>query len=229
MRYILTVFITGLFFLSGCSSSQNKPSPLDVYWNSKGNTIAYKKYTAPKKLAAGQYVVMGALDKGSREAVTRITIVRKEKNGWVYEAINTDRKGKTSGMQMLIDGIDKVKTKNDLDKLNIAWVKVLDTEGNVEMLDISMLAFTKKLYTSQLEQLVISNQVYEDGGPVTVPAGIFKGTVKVKSEGSFLQKAYIAFFHPDVPINGMVMSTDEKGNVMIELLDYGSNGKGTIE
>ena len=123
MRYILTFFVIGAMFLSGCSSSkkEDKPSPLDSYWTSKDNTIANKKFTAPKKWAAGQYVVMGLLDKGKRESVAKMTIVRKEKTGWVYEVINIDKKGKTTGAQICVEGLDNITSKKDLDNINFIW------------------------------------------------------------------------------------------------------------
>ena len=231
MRYILTVFITGIIFLAGCSSSDKKPSPLDPYWTNKGNTIAYKKFTTPKKWAAGQFVVVGRLDKGAREGVSKTTIVRKEKNGWVYEVINFDKKGKTTGVQICVEGIDLVKSKDDIDKINFIWIKVLDENGNVQQIDAAMMAFMKPVYKSQFDQMGVSDYTFEDGGPVTVPAATFKGTTKCKVEisGLISKKTYTSFFHPDVPVNGLVKSLDENGNVTMELLDFGSNGKAVIE
>jgi hypothetical protein len=43
------------------------------------------------------------------------------------------------------------------------------------------------------------------------------------------KKVYTSFFHPDVPVNGMLKSLDDKGNVVSELLDYGDKGKAVIE
>ena len=232
MRYILNAFIIGSIIVSaGCSSSDKKPSPLDPYWNDKGNTIAYKKFTTPKKWAAGQFVVAGQLDKGKKEGVSKTTIVRKEKTAWVFEVINIDKKGKTTGMQMCIEGMDLIKSKNDIDKLNILWIKVLDDKGEVQLIDGSMMNFFKTIYKSQLEQFAVSDYTFAEGGPVTVPAGTFKGTTVVKggASSSMLKKTYTSFFHPDVPVNGMVKAEDEKGNVIMELLDFGSNGKAVIE
>jgi len=231
MRYILTVFVTGIIFLAGCSSSDKKPSPLDPYWTNKGNTIAYKKFTTPKKWAAGQFIVVGNLDNGKKESISKTTVVRKEKTGWVYEVITINKKGKTTGAQMCVEGIDLVKSKNDIDKINFVWIKVLDENGAVQVIDGSMINLMKPLYKSQFEQFVVSDYTFEDGGAVTVPAGAFKGTTKIKVEisGLMSKKTYTSFFHPDVPVNGLVKSEDEKGNVVSELLDFGSNGKAVIE
>jgi Fe-S cluster assembly iron-binding protein IscA len=231
MKYILTILITGLVLLSGCSSTQNKPSPLDIYWTNKGNTIEYKKFTGVKKWAPGQYVVIGNFDGTKKESVTKITVVRKEKTGWVYETITINKKGKTSGMQILVDGIDDAITKKDKTKISLVWIKVLSEDGSVQLMEGETLGFINALYKSQFDQYIVSNQIFEEGGPVTVPAGTFKGTTSIKSgiNTSFIKKTFGVFMHPDVPVNGMVQARDENGNVVIELLDYGYNGKATIE
>jgi len=228
MRYILTVFILASFFISGCSSSQNKPSPLDKYWGNQEKSFAYKKFTAPKKWAAGQYTVIGVLDKGKKDSVMRTTIVRKEETGWVYEIITINKKGKTSGMQMLIEGFGEAAANKSKYEITLKWIKILGEDGSVQLVEGDMLGFfnsfyRSQFYKSQVDQYAASEQAYEQTGPVTVPAGTFKGTTAIKT-----QKMSI-FMHPEVPVNGMVKATDEKGKTVFELLDFGSNGKATIQ
>ena len=233
MKYVSIFFITGLLFiLPGCSSSQEKSSPLDGYWTDKGKTISHKKFTVPMKWAAGQYNVTGYFENGKKEYVTKTTIVRKEQTGWVYEFIAIDKKGKISGMQALLEGYEDAVANKDKTYINIIWVKMLNDDGTVQKIDGDMVAYFNTVYRYMFDQIVFPKQAFRDGGTLTVPAGTFKGTTMVSGNMDTTlakQKAAGVYFHPDVPINGMLKAVDDKGNVIMELLDFGNNGKAVIE
>ena len=166
----------------------------------------------------------------------RTTIVRKEKAGWVYETINISKKGKTGGMQMLVEGFEEAAANKDKFALNIVWLKILAEDGSIQSIEGDQLAiinsfYRSQIYSQEIEKYAVSDQIYEKSGAVAVPAGTFSGTTAIKTETKSMlgSTKYGIFMHPDVPINGMVQAKDEKGNVLLELLDYGTNGKPTIQ
>jgi len=235
MKYILTVFITGLFFLSGCSSTQQSLL-LDPYWleYEKNNTRTFpnKKFRSAMPYAAGQYIVVGYLKKENRDHIEKQTVVRKDKDCWVYETITIDRKGKTTGTQTL-QGFEYVKKGNSTVKMT--WVKYLREDGTVERIESEVPEIPEE-YKDIFNKFMPSKDkqedkvVFEDGLPVTVQAGIFKGTTiitteKLKQSGKKIPRIYL---YPDVPINGWVKMADENDNVLMELLDFGKNGKPVI-
>jgi hypothetical protein len=232
MKKVLTVFalITALA-LTGCSSSQKKAGPLDGYWQGKGKSVSYKKFTSPMKWAPGHYVVMGNLDDGDRTSVSKITIVRKEQGGWVFESINTDEKGKVTGMQSLIKGYEQAMAKKDPSKISAVWAKVLQEDGTVQLIEKEAMVFFSMGLKASWDKLIISGQSTTKSGAVSVPAGNFAGATAMKTTVTILFSSITStsYFHPDVPVNGMIKSADEDGKVLSELLDYGFNGKAVIK
>ena len=227
--------VTGLLFiLPGCSSQQT--FLLDPYWaeyeKNNSRTFPSKNFRSALPYAAGQYIVFGYLKKVNRDHIEKHTVVRKDKGGWVYETIIIDKKGKTTGSQTL-QGHELVKKGNDTVKMT--WTKYLRDDGTVERIEYEVPEVPEipDEYKDLLNKFMPSKDkpedkvIFIDGQPVTVPAGIFKGTTyitteKIHQSGKKIPKIYL---YPDVPINGMVRMADENDNTLMELLDFGKNGK----
>ena len=180
-------------------------------------------------MAAGQYIVAGHL-RGGRDHIERHTVVRKDKGGWVYETIIIDRSGKTRGSQQL-QGHEFVK--RDGATVKVMWIKTLYDDGTVERQEVEIPDLGE--YADIMGKFMpggskgTQEKAVELQLPVTVPAGIFKGTTvftteKLQKSGKFPK----IYFYPDVPITGMVKMADENDNVLMELIDFGNNGKPTI-
>ena len=228
-----------LFILPGCSSSSKElgPSPLDPYWEAKNRTFPSKKFRSPMGWAAGQYIVVGYLKNGNKDKVEKTTIIRKDKGGWVDEVITTDKKGKITGIQKL-NGFEYVKKGNETVKMT--WMKMLRDDGTVERIEQEIPEMPPEFegYKNMFGKFMPSKQedkiVFVDGLPVTVPAGIFKGTTIITTEKTLQagKKTAKIYMYPDVPINGivkmaygMIKTANEDENVSMELLDFGKNGK----
>lgn len=230
MKNILTVLalITALA-LSGCSSSQKKAGPFDSMIKNGNKTFASKKFTKPMKWAPGQYVVMGTMDDGEIESVTKSTIVRKEAGGWVFETITTNDDNEVTGMQMLIKGMDTAIAKGDTSQIKVIWVKMLQKDGKVEKIEGDALTFYNMILQSTWNNVIISGTKYTAGGAVKVPGGNFAGTTKVHTAVKvvFTTLEGDSYLHPDVPINGVVKSVVKDDST--ELIDFGFNGKAVIQ
>jgi len=230
MKKVLTVFalITALA-LSGCSGSQKKAGPFDSMIKSGNKTLAAKKFTKPMPWAAGQYVVMGTMDDGEIESVTKSLVVRKEAGGWVFETITINDDNETTGMQMLVKGMDTAIAKGNTSQIKVIWVKMLQKDGKVEKIEGDALTFYNMILQSTWNNLIISGAKYTAGGAVKVPAGNFAGTTKVHTAVKvvFTTIEGDSYLHPDVPVNGVVKSV-VKGD-STELIDFGFNGKAVIK
>lgn len=230
MKNILTVLalITALA-LSGCSSSQKKAGPFDSMIKNGNKSYASKKFTKPMKWAPGQYVIMGTMDDGKIESVTKSTIVRKEAGGWVFETITTNDDNEVTGMQMLIKGMDTAIAKADTSQIKVIWVKMLQKDGKVEKIEGDALTFYNMILQTTWNNVIISGTKYTAGGAVKVPGGNFAGTTKVHTAVKvvFTTLEGDSYLHPDVPINGVVKSVVDDDST--ELVDFGFNGKAVIQ
>ena len=229
MNKLLTIsaIITALV-LSGCSGSQKKAGPFDSMIKNGNKTFASKKFTKPKPWAPGQYVVIATLDDGEIESVAKTTVVRKEAGGWVFETVTTEDDGKSSGMQMLVKGMDTAIAKNDASKIKVLWIKMLQKDGSVEKIEGDALMFYNAILQTTWNNLLISGTTTA-GGAVKVPAGNFAGTTKMHTAVKvlFVTVEGDSYLHPDVPINGVVKTVSDDS--VTELIDFGFNGKAVIE
>jgi len=228
--FVCSVLVLGLV-ITGCSSAQKKNPHLDGYWQGKGKSVSYKKFTRVKSWAPGQYVVMGNLDDGERKSIVTTTIIRREGGGWVFESITKDEDGKVSGMQMLIKGYEQAVRTNDASKISVVWAKMLQPDGTVQTLQSDMMMMYNVMLKSAWEKLIIGGGSYTKAGAVSVPAGNFSGTTKLVASVKilFTTLTQVNYLHPDVPVNGLVKATKEDGEVLQVLLDYGYNGKAVIK
>jgi len=230
MNKLLTVFaIFTALTLSGCSSASKKAGPFDSMIKNGNKTIAAKKFIKPKPWAPGQYVIMGTMDDGEIESVTKSLVVRKEAGGWVFETITTNDDNEVTGMQMLIKGMDTAIAKGDTSQIKVIWVKMLQKDGKVEKIEGDALTFYNMILQTTWNNVIISGAKYTAGGAVKVPAGNFAGTTKVHTAVKILFSTVEgdSFLHPDVPVNGVVKSV-VKGD-STELIDFGFNGKAVIQ
>jgi hypothetical protein len=154
-----------------------------------------------------------------------MAIVGEEQGGWIIETHSLTQSSE-SITQMLVLGMDKVYQTGTIDDLEIVWVKIKPHGQTVQTFEGPMLTLTKGLYKKGLAGLEVQSTMGVDSGTVSVPAGSFKGTLKSGSEVSFLGKKFFsdAWFHPSVPINGMVKSVSKNEDTVIELLDFGLSG-----
>ena len=230
MNKLLKVFaIVTALTLTGCSSASKKAGPFDAEMKGTNKTFANKKFTKPMKWAPGQYVVIGTMDDGEIESITRSTIVRKEAGGWVFETITTNDDKEVTGMQMLIKGMDTAVAKNDTSQIKVIWVKMLQKNGKVEKIEGDGLMMMNMMFQSTWCNIIISGTKYTPGGAVKVPAGNFAGTTKVHTSVKviFTTVEGDSYLHPDVPINGVVKSVVDDD--VTELVDFGFNGKAVIQ
>lgn len=232
MNKVLAVLtLAAALAFSGCSSASKKAGPFDSMIKSGNNSFASKKFTKPMKWAPGQYVVMGTMDDGEIESVTRSLIVGKEAGGWIFETTTTNDDSEVTGMQMLIKGMDTAIAKGDPAQIKVIWVKMLQADGTVNKIEGEALTMYNMMLQSTWYNIIISGTKYTAGGAVKVPAGNFAGTTKVHTSVKVLFTTIEgdSFLHPDVPVNGVVKSVTDDEDEATVLIDFGFNGKPVIK
>ena len=216
--------------LTSCITTPS-PNPvfvnqIDSYFNkTKPNTYkASGKFERPKPYKVGQYVVTG-MTSSSERSVSKMAIVGKEQGGWIIETQSLTQSAEST-TQILVLGMDTVYKTGTVDDLDIVWVRVKPHGQPIQTVEGPVLAMMKGFYKKGLAGLEVQSTMGTDSETVRVPAGSFNGTVKGSSEVSFLGKKFRsnAWFHPAVPINGMVKSVSDDEETIIELLDFGLSG-----
>ena len=201
-------------------------APLDQYWKPAGAAFPPAgPFSTAAAWQAGQYSVTGNLVGGKRDSISSSLIVRKEEGGWVIETWSMDKSGKESVSQVLLGGMDEAMA-GDVSKIRIVWMKSLKSDGTVEKTEGPAMAMIGAMMKSTYEKLAVNVQTYTDGGVVEVPAGSFAGTslVKAKTKVMLFTVETESWFHPAVPVNGMVRSRSSDGKNVSELLSFGYDG-----
>lgn len=226
MKYLAIILLS--IFLVSCGPSINPVLQQKInnfYGNSSSKSFTMSgNFSKPMPMKVGQWVLQGSNNEG-KKSVNKISIVGQEQGGWIFEFYSlTD--SEESWNQMLIKGLESANETNNMDEIDIVWVKIKDKDGNISTVDGMVLSLSKGLYKQSLSSLNLKLIAGANGGSVTVPAGTFNGTYKAKSEVTVLGRKFTsdAWYHSDVPINGMVKAISEDGKIHTELLDFGLTG-----
>ncbi len=216
-------------FLSSCGASVDPLLQSRIAGEfSKRSTATYPDaglFRQAPALAVGQWVLIGTTTKDGERSIARTAIVGREQGGWIIETSSTTPSAEST-TQMLVTGMEEVLSTQDLDKLDIIWVKMKSGDEPVQKLEGPALLFGKGTYRKLLANSILSLSAPGAGGSVTVPAGTFHGTTKARSEVSILWMTVTSdsWFHPSVPIGGMVKAVDVEGESTSELLAFGMDG-----
>lgn len=222
-------------FLAGCASApqplSSETSALAKYWNATGIQYPASAPLAEKALwEEGQYVMTGTLENGKLTTLTRTLIAGTENGGWIIEMDFSDKRGKGSGFQLLINNLEEAVATHDPSKTQIGWVKLQDAKNKVTKLEGKLIE-PYAMYADELyKSLTIGNDDVTDGGTVSVPAGIFAGTFKQKTTTTVAgaQINSEVWYHSAIPVNGLAKSWSNDGKTVIELLSFGTDGKAMI-
>jgi hypothetical protein len=131
---------------------------------------------------------------------------------------------------MLLAGFDSAMTTGDASKIELVWMKTLDKDGKVSVMEGPAISMVKGLMKSTWEKLVVNVTAPAEGGTVAVPAGSFAGTSLIKSTSKVMGQTIEAesWFHSAVPVNGVVKTRTTDGKTLTELLSFGTDGKSRI-
>lgn len=226
-KALLSMGVALVLSTLGCVSD---PSPAASQAEAPMNLTEYAasgQYKKPMPWKAGQYVEVENLTKGKKESVSKTLLVGKEKNGWIVESVTVDKKGKKSVSQTLFLGMEEAINSGKAGGVTIGWMKMRNEDGTVQTVEGDQLAFYNLFAKSTLDSMVVDILTFTDGGIVAVPAGVFAGTNQVngtvKIMGMKIETE--SWYHPSVPVNGMVKSRSKDGKTESRLVSFGFDGK----
>ena len=213
-----------VFFSCGASADRRLVAKINTYYSVKKSATygISKNFTSPMPYSVGQYVITGTTDSDGDKSINSIAITGKSGRAWIFE-FYTLTPTSESAMQICMAGMAKAARTGNMDAVEIRWIKIREGSGQVQKIEGSMLTMMKAVYKKTIASLQVNVSGIKSGGLVEVPAGVFRGTKKVKGESSFLGKTYhsTCWYHSSVPVNGMVRSTTDDGEIVTELLDFG--------
>ncbi len=211
-----------------CVQGAFAATPLDKFWPAAGrNFPAAGEFRKPLPIAAGQYVVTGTTVRGRRDSVSRMLLVGKQDGAWIIEVQNFDKNGVESVNQMAIIGYEEAIASGSATGISISWMKSRQAGGEVQTMEGDAIAMINVMMKSTLEGLVSNIPAFVDGGTITAPAGSFIGTnlqnTDVRVLGFRVQTQN--WYHPAVPVNGLVKTQSSDGRTVTELLSFGFDGR----
>lgn len=222
----ITVAVAGLALLIGAGCTpKSKPENVSeinrIYKQAKngrfGTTGRGLRFLPYRK---GHFVRTVTVD-GDKRSVSTITVADKQGDtvALLIESLTPAARGESL---LYVKGLDKARRMQDASQVEIVKIRIRDEEGEVNELSGMQLKLMSSLYRKQLPINSVQGQIRYSGA-VTVPAGRFASTMRVKSKVRVLGSVYTAtgYYHTAVPINGMVKSISE--DTVVELLDFGYN------
>ena len=229
MRLRIFFVVTMAVLLTGCGASVNpvmQKRVVEWFGKSSGQSFdASGAYVKVMPYAVGQYVVHGMTDEDDH-SVVRTAIVGKESGAWIIETSSLTSSGE-SIMQMAVSGMEKMQESMNPDDLDIKWVKMKSGEDEeVQKIDGMALSLSKSAYSKALTGIAVKFESTGGNAAVRVPAGTFNGCTKATAKVETFIKDFESegYYHPSVPLNGLVRSVSKDDDVVTELLEFGLSG-----
>jgi hypothetical protein len=226
-----TLIIVAFLCLSAFAFAQPKHDPLAAWWIVTGKDYpAGQQFVSPGEWKPGQYIVTGITVNGRRDSISRMTIVRKDAEGWVIEFDTVNMKGQETTSQILLCGYDEAEKSGDFSVISVGWIKRQDENGKIKKLEGNQIGMFNALMKQMFEKMLSDVPASSPGGPVAVPAGTFADTTYGKSSVKVLgfNVETETWYNEAVPINGVVKTRTTDGKTVTELLSFGTDGKPSI-
>lgn len=220
--------------LVGCAPSINQKmkqttdTMLAQYAAASQRSEAAPTSYEPMEWEAGQWLLFRTIDtRNQQPSITRISVLEKSDQGiwlesetWSYQShsiAKTLYERIPSTADEAMDVVKKIVTRTD--------------DGQVQEMDFTqpnpMMDAMKGLMRQYVQGAFAPENINLDGkADVSVPAGTFIATGQYTSTMSYPggSTTMTSWYHPAVPINGMVKGTSADGQFVMELLDYGTSG-----
>jgi hypothetical protein len=182
--------------------------------------IAAPTVAEPMPLAVGQWATFKQTDNDGKPSIVTYKIVGMQDGAYFYE-MSMDTYYGHSAMRMLV----AIGDRRDPKTIDIRSITSKDYQGRVQEMPPSMIGMLKSSYGSMVDQLTITwDQLPQEDAQVL--GGRFAACYKTRSTVEFMGQSATsdAWFHPAVPVNGMVKSVGVDRPITMELLDYGLEG-----
>ncbi len=215
--------------LASCGTPTKPKNQSDIgtaFGNAK--TATYPEpvipFETPMHLQVGQHVRYGVLDKDGQKSISAYSVIGHNGDVWVLESYSLTA-GNESWTQLKVAGLDQAMVSRNPDDISIISARTRNNNDAPSEIDGVVLSLTKGIYKDALAHWTMKTIPEGKDIAMTVPAGTFQGLVKASTTmhifGSSLTST--GYYHPAVPISGLVKSTSSNG-VEMSLLDFGTSG-----
>lgn len=225
----LALVFTAALLVAACSTPSKPKNQADIGTAfGKSKATSYPAPVVPFEqvmpLVVGQHTRYGVVDKDGQKSVSGFSVIGHDGDVWVLESYSLTA-GNESWTQLKVAGLDLAMVTRSSDDINIISARTKNNNDAPSEIDGVVLSLTKGIYKDALSHWTMKTTPEGKDILVTVPAGTFQGTVKASTTmhvfGNWLTAT--GFYHPDVPISGLVKSTSSNG-VEMSLLDFGTSG-----
>lgn len=226
MRFTALLIVIA-FAAAACSSTNPVLERKVLEWHAKSGSQMFDgkgMFKRPMPLAVGQYTVCRMID-GDDRSVLRSAVVGKEGDGWIFESHSITPSGE-SVTQMLLKGVEQTWETWDPDRIDIVWVRVKTGDEEPQKIEGPALSIMKGTYKKMLNGMYLKFNQDEGVAAVKVPAGTFNDCTKATAELEILfwSDTVEAYYHPSVPLNGLVRSVSKDDGSVMELVEFGTSG-----
>lgn len=194
----------------------------------KGKTASYPEpvvpFEKPNPLTVGQHVRYGVVDKDGQKSVSAFSVIGHDGDIWVLESYSLTA-GNESWTQLKVAGLDLAMVTRSTDDIHIISARTKNNNDAPSEIEGVVLSLTKGVYKDALAHWTMKTVPEGKDILITVPAGTFHGTVKASTTMQIFGNSLTStgYYHPEVPISGLVKSTSSNG-VEMSLLDFGMTG-----
>jgi len=218
-------FALALTVLAGCMPSINQAAKTSLDRRIADLTMSARQVAAPaaatpQPLAVGQWVTLRQTDREQRPSLSTYKIVGAEDSAFWLE-VTTDSYFGSSAMKMLVGFGDRTDPR----QFEIRRALTRDQNGVVTEMPVAMIQFMRSTFQPVLDSMAIRWDALPQQD-TTVVAGTFAGCYHGRSGVAAAGHATTSevWWHPEVPINGVVKMVGVGEPTSTELIDFGDSG-----
>ncbi len=224
MKAMILVLAAYLLLPSLLLADEYEDAIESAFMEMKADTYPAKAFTKVLPYAVGQWVMYGQIDDDGDKSLFKMSIIGKDGDVWILESWTMTEDG-INAMQMSVKGMEKAASTGSVEDIEITKVRIKSGDNEPMTIEGFILDLSAGIYRDAMKSWFQQSTEFSTGGPVMVPCGMFAGTTKANTDVVILGDEIkgTGWLYPDVPIYGMVKSTNDEGYSMV-LLDYGTRG-----
>lgn len=166
----------------------------------------------------------------TKEGTAYLSMATFNKDGlWIYEVVSYQPTAATV-IQMAIQGFETVVRTGRTDAMDILWIRVMDEQGEITILEGAMVKLMGGMYTDSLRVGPSETTTFGPGGLQSVPIGTFPVTWLATSTWKTMGKTEQGrvWMHTEAPLFHLVRSESDNGASLMELCDGADQGYKTV-
>src|SRR5688572_2041934 len=221
----MKLLLAALVALAACTPSINPAAKADLdrrlaAISPNPRRVEAPAAPAPLPLTVGQWITLRQIDREQRPSMSTYKVVGEE-HGAFWLEVTTDTYFGSSGSKILV----ALGDRTDPTQFEIRRAFTRDQNGHISEMPPPMIAMMRSTFQPVLDAMVIRwNELPQQDA--SVAAGTFAGCYHGRSSVSVAGHSSTSevWWHPEVPINGVVKMVGVGEPTSTELVDFGREG-----